>query len=257
MSVEIYVVLDKRVDEAEGDGIMARWEFGRELLTERVGKQLLAGRLDEVAKVIGKSRREVQRRVEFAEDYPTEEKVRHAVTHFGSWHNIVNRTHVSHNSGENEWYTPPRYIEAACRVMGGIDLDPASSDRANEIVQATTYFTKENSGLARPWAGRVWMNPPYAKDLIWPFCERLCEFVADGDVSQAVVLVNNATETAAFQRLAELAAAMCFHAKRIKYLNIELRPVETPLQGQAFVYFGDRVDAFRDEFCQFGFTVLL
>lgn len=165
-------------------------------------------------------------------------------------------THVA-TAGENEWYTPPQYLEAARRVMGDIDLDPASSDKAQELVRATVYFTKDDNGLKRPWAGRVWMNPPYSKDLIWPFCERLCEFYADGDVTEAIVLVNNATETAAFQRMAELASAMCFHAKRIKYLNRDLEVAETPVQGQAFIYFGPNVDAFRDEFFQFGFTVTL
>lgn len=255
MSLETYITLDKRVDEAEGDGIMARWEFGRELLAERVGKQLPAGRLDEIAEAISKSRREVQARIQFAENHPTENEVRNAVAHFGSWHNIVNKkTHVS-TSGENEWYTPPQYIEAARRVMGGIDLDPASSDKAQELVQATVYYTKQDDGLERPWSGRVWMNPPYSKRLIWPFCERLCEFVASGDVTEAIVLVNNATETAAFQRMAELAQAMCFHAKRIKYLNRALEVAETPVQGQAFIYFGESVEAFRSEFVQFGFTV--
>lgn len=256
-SLETYLMLDKKVDEAEGEGIMARWEFGRELLGERVGKQLPKGRLDEVAETIGKSRTEVKYRVAFAEQYPTEQEVANAVDHFGSWHNIVNKkTHVA-TSGENEWYTPPQYLEAARRVMGGIDLDPASSEKAQELVQAAVYYTKDDNGLERPWSGRVWMNPPYAKNLIWPFCERLCEFYASEDVTEAIVLVNNATETAAFQRMAELASSICFHAKRIKYLNRDLEPAETPVQGQAFLYFGPNVDAFRDEFYQFGFTVSL
>jgi len=62
-------------------------------------------------------------------------------------------THVSKNSGENEWYTPVQFIDAARLVMGSIDLDPASSERANETVQATTFYTKEDDGLSKTWCG--------------------------------------------------------------------------------------------------------
>lgn len=81
---------DQRADAANGEGVRARWEFGRVLLAERVGKQLPKGRLDEVAAMTGKSRAELKHRVLFAERFPTEGEVDNAVIHFKTWHAIVN-----------------------------------------------------------------------------------------------------------------------------------------------------------------------
>lgn len=105
---------------------------------------------------------------------------------------------VSHNSGENEWYTPPSYIAAARVVMGGIDLDPASSEIANRIVNAAQIFTEQDNGLVQDWPiGRIWMNPPYAQPLMGQFAAKFAAEIRRG--SSGIVLVNNATETAWFQ----------------------------------------------------------
>ena len=114
---------------------------------------------------------------------------------------ILRQPHVSFNSGNNEWYTPSAYIEAARTVLGRIDLDPASTASANEVVKAESFFTSADDGLTRHWFGRVWMNPPYEGELIGRFTAKMVHHFDELDIESAIVLVNNATETAWFARL--------------------------------------------------------
>lgn len=161
------------------------------------------------------------------------------------------KPHVTNNSGENEWYTPAVYTDAARAVMGTIDLDPASSEAANEVVGATAFYTVTDDGLKHEWHGKVWMNPPYGRPLIDQFCAKLTEEYAAGNVTEACVLVNNATETGWFHALAEVASAVCFPRHRIRYWQPN-KDTLTPLQGQAVLYLGPDVDAFAAQFVNFG-----
>ena len=83
-------------------------------------------------------------------------------------------------TGENEWFTPPEFLELARTVLGVIDLDPASSDKAQEVVQAEQYFAKADDGLAKQWHGRVWLNPPYAQPFIAQFVAKLVAEIEAG-----------------------------------------------------------------------------
>jgi phage N-6-adenine-methyltransferase len=175
-----------------------------------------------------------------------------AVARYGKILEFDSTAHVGQNTGDTEWFTPPEYAEAARAVLGAIDLDPASTDDANTVIKAAQIFTAKDDGLAQRWDGRVWMNPPYAQPLVTQFCEKLAASVTAGTVTAAVVLVNNATETQWFRTLADVATAICFPTGRVQFWHPK-KASATPLQGQAVIYVGDQVDAFRSAFASFGF----
>lgn len=168
----------------------------------------------------------------------------------------IKNAHVAYNTGENEWYTPPEYIKSAVFVMGRIDLDPASSEIANKTVGASMFFTKEDNGLDKFWAGKVWMNPPYATELIKLFAAKYVKHVQNGDISEGIVLVNNATETDWFNLIISVSDAVVFPNGRIKFLDPKGKP-GSPLQGQAVIYHGDKVDIFLQEFGKYGWGARL
>ncbi len=175
---------------------------------------------------------------EISKNEPAQEVMREA----------VKRAHVANNSGNNEWYTPSKYIELARSVMGSIDTDPASSEVANRTVKAEVFFTEDDDGRSKEWDGNVWMNPPYAQPLISDFAEAVTAKYQSGEIRQACILVNNATETQWFQRMMEAARAVCFTKGRIKFVDVDGNPDSAPLQGQAIIYMGHYVKEFADAF---------
>ena len=168
---------------------------------------------------------------------------------------IDKNVHVSNNSGENEWYTPPDIVSLARNVMGKIDLDPASSDIANETIGAEEYYTMEDDGLEQEWHGNVWLNPPYAQPFISKFASKVSQEYEAGNITQACVLVNNATETEWFRRIAANAGAICFPGGRIKFLDPGGDASGAPLQGQAIIYLGKDINKFAEAFSLIGMVL--
>ena len=163
--------------------------------------------------------------------------------------------HGANFTGEFEWYTPEEYLVLARKVLGGIDLDPASSTAAQETVQASQCFTKKDDGLKQPWRGCVWLNPPYAQPLIAQFVAKMVDEWNAGHLTAAIMLTHNSTDTGWFHQAAASVTAICFTKGRIAFVD----PKGTraaPTQGQAFFYFGSDVKLFVTEFSSIGFVLV-
>lgn len=160
--------------------------------------------------------------------------------------------HVLHNTGENEWYTPSIYVEAARETMGSIDTDPASCEFANQHIKASTYFDLRSDGRLQPWSGNVWLNPPYLQPQVSEFSDLVVRKFQSGEIKQACVLVNNATETSFFQTMLGACSAICLVKGRIRFIDKQGIESNTPLQGQAILYFGEAKERFKERFRELG-----
>lgn len=162
--------------------------------------------------------------------------------------------HRALGTGENEWYTPADVIEDVRSVLGAIQLDPASSHKAQKVVAAEHYFTAEDDALSRGWFGKVFLNPPYSRELMPRFASKLIEEVKAGRVSEAVMLTHNYTDNRWFHMAASAAQLICFTRGRIRFIEPD-GELSKPTQGQAFFYYGGRPEAFRDNFSHRGLIV--
>jgi ParB family chromosome partitioning protein len=161
--------------------------------------------------------------------------------------------------GNNEWYTPARYIKAAREVMGGIDLDPASCALANERIRAARYYTQEDNGLSQEWYGRVWLNPPYGKQAGKPSSSLQSEFIAKllqewrhGNIEQAILLSTADLDEKWFQPLWNFPLCIAYPAIVFDRLGL---PADKHIMGSCFTYLGPNESKFIEVFSLLGIIV--
>jgi hypothetical protein len=116
------------------------------------------------------------------------------------------------NGGHDEWLTPPEIVKA----LGEFDLDPCSP-----VVRpwdtAAQHYDKTHDGLAQPWHGRVWLNPPFGREAVkW-----LRRMVNHGN---GIALIPARTETAMFYECVwNRAHAVCFMKGRPHFHYVDGR----------------------------------
>jgi ParB family transcriptional regulator, chromosome partitioning protein len=161
--------------------------------------------------------------------------------------------HPSAVESSDEAYTPPWLADAARSVLGAIDLDPASCTRAQTVIQAATWYSQAQDGLAQSWRGRVWCNPPYSNPLPW--VQKALQHYSAGDVPAALLLLRGDTSTEYSHLLGRAAEALCM-LRRIDFWprrrNAKTGKLSSPDFPVLLWYLGPDVEAFRAVFDYYG-----
>lgn len=157
---------------------------------------------------------------------------------------------------KDEKWTPLKYLKSIRKVLGHIDLDPFSSEAANERVKASAIFTINDDAYRKDWFGKVFTNPPYSRGNLNRATNKICLEFEKGNVSEAIYLVPNSTDVNWFKELWNF--PICFTDHRICFINgysIKPKIEKNPENGSCFVYFGTSALAFIEEFEKWGHIV--
>lgn len=121
-------------------------------------------------------------------------------------------------SASYEWYTPKEIIDRTLQIMGTIDLDPCSNSHETPNVPAAHHFTINDNGLSQKWFGRVYMNPPYGREIEQWVAKLVSEF-ENKYLQQAIALVPARTDTVWFRQFHDY--PICFIYGRLKFSHAD------------------------------------
>jgi hypothetical protein len=125
----------------------------------------------------------------------------------------------------DDYYTPAWVFE---RLALKFALDVSAPPGGIPWIPADRYFTMTDDGLAQPWAGRVWMNPPYSN--ITPWVER---FLDHGD---GVALLPMA-KSWWINRVMERADGIAISDKGSDHLTFHRPGLDRPVKNYYLVFF--------------------
>lgn len=183
---------------------------------------------------------------------------------------------AQHLSLSDSWMTPDDVLERVRNTLGGIDLDPASSEAANERVKATTYFTEQDNGLLLSWTwfeketskwiktGSVFCNPPGGKfpkghalggqgktGLFW---DKLMRERQAGHIKHAVFLffsLEGLSNNQGYGSLSPTRFPVCIPKKRTRFLPPTGVKAGSPTHANAIVYVPGYLDETRKFWLEF------
>ena len=151
------------------------------------------------------------------------------------------RTDEASDEGKPEWWTSDDWatpIDVFNRISeryGPFDLDACCRDAT---AKATRYFTKDDDGLAHPWRGRVWVNPPYSDPAPW--IQKAILEVEQGHSERVVMLLPASIDTGWYHSFVLPYADVVPVRGRIRFIGWKGTPIGSPKAGSVIAIFPKR-----------------
>jgi phage N-6-adenine-methyltransferase len=153
------------------------------------------------------------------------------------------RNSILFSSKSEEWNTPPAIVNRTKSVLGTIELDPCWNSESP--VRADRVYTKQDDGLVHPWEGKIYMNPPYGREVVKWVDKLLAEYRAQR-TTEAVVLIPARTDTKWFHKFRDF--PVCCIKGRLRFSESK----NAATFPSAVIYLGDHEDRFAEVFGEIG-----
>lgn len=132
------------------------------------------------------------------------------------------------NTGEtNDWLTPLDLVN----LLGEFDLDPCGCPVAPYRVAKETYLLPDQDGLALPWHGMVFCNPPYGPE-VGKWADKMASH------RNGIFLIFSRVETKAWERIWSSGDAFLFPFGRIKFNRPNGEPSGSGTAPSALIAYG-------------------
>ena len=136
---------------------------------------------------------------------------------------------TSHQGNTNTWLTPKEIFEM---LKTKFDLDPCTqSSRPFDTAKKNLCEDMGQDGLTAPWHGRVWLNPPYGRE-IKPWLKKLQTH------GNGIALVLSRTETLWAQDCLRVVDAVNFIKGRLSFIRQDGSASTNAANGSMLLAFG-------------------
>lgn len=174
---------------------------------------------------------------------------------------------IQHSSRNDDWMTPHWVIDLVKNVLGEIELDPASSEKANDYIKAKKIYTIDDDALSLDkWCNvpsTIYINPPGGKlgnksktGLFW---QKLMQHREQGLINHAIFMCFSIEALQSTQLLTDCLSIgefpICIPKRRIAFVDPTTNNRNQPSHSNCIVYVPGIVNnysLFREMFSELG-----